>query len=93
VNPPEAVKVLEEQTLPETEGKQEPKAEEPAPTARAPRGSKKQAEQPAAPAGSEVTSAGDPATAGSADLAGHVLAVSKALPKGCSITIRSVLGD
>lgn len=54
VNPPEASKVLEEQTLPETEGQPEPKAAEPEKKTRAPRGSKKPSEQPKEPEGSDA---------------------------------------
>lgn len=56
VNPPEAVNVLETQTMPETEGEPEPVKEEPA-KARAPRGSKKGSSAPAAPGGSGLADA------------------------------------
>lgn len=49
VNPPEASKVLEEQTLPETKGQPEPEKK-----TRAPRGSKKPSEQPKQPEGSDA---------------------------------------
>ncbi len=59
LNPPEAVKVLEEQTVPETEGKAEPAPLEVAKpkAARAPRGSGKKSAEPQASSDTEASSA------------------------------------
>lgn len=100
VNPPEAVKVLEKQTEPETEGKPEPASLEVAkPKAtRAPRGSKPKSAEPTASTDSAEPQSGAPSASSAAvevdgrdvsssELDYLIALVQRRLPLGVSITI------
>jgi hypothetical protein len=89
VNPPEAVKVLEEQTVPETEGKAEPAPLEVAkPKAtRAPRGSSKKSAEPQESTATEASSPAAPAEPRDDEMGYAIGIIKRGLPAGVSITI------
>jgi hypothetical protein len=95
VNPPEALAIMEEKTVPETEGKAETEplaVSKPAPKTRAPRGSKKASAEPTAstdlaPATEEPASEGK---YDSAELDYLMRLVRSRLPPGVTVTITSV---